>query len=46
MVKALSFVGEEIAMFFMASRYAPAVFVLGVMALFGFGGPFIVSLFR
>jgi hypothetical protein len=43
--KAITFVAEEIADFFVISKFAPAVFVVGVMAFFGFGLPAIVSLF-
>jgi hypothetical protein len=44
-VKAFTFIGEEIVDFFMINRFGPAVGVIAVMALFGFGGPALVSLF-
>lgn len=46
MVKVISRVSEEVQDFFMISRFGPAIFVVGVMALFGFGGPALVSLFH
>lgn len=46
MVKAIRVIGEEIQDFFMVSAFGPAAFVLGVMALFGFGGPALASLFH
>lgn len=46
MVKALSAIGEAIEDFFIISKFGPAVFVVGVMALFGFGGPALASLFH
>lgn len=46
MIKALSTIGEEVAAFFMISKFGPAVFVVGVMAMLGFGGPALVSLFH
>lgn len=46
MVKAIRVVREEVQDFFMVSQFGPAAFVLGVMALFGFGGPALVSLFH
>ena len=45
MVKGIKYIGEEIAGFFIVSKFGPAVFVIGVVALFGFGGPALVSLF-
>jgi hypothetical protein len=46
MVKAISAATEAVIDFFIISKFAPAVFVVGVMALFGFGGPALVSLFH
>jgi hypothetical protein len=44
-IKAIVFVGEGIVDFFMISKFAAPVFVVGVMAFFGFGLPAIVSIF-
>ena len=46
MVKAISAAAEEVQDFFMVSKFGPALFVVGVVALFGFGGPALVSLFH
>lgn len=46
MVKAVRVISEEVVDFFIVSKFGPAVFVVGVMALFGFGGPALVSLFH
>jgi hypothetical protein len=46
MFKVISTASEAIGDFFVVSKFGPAVFVVGVMALFGFGGPAIVSLFQ
>jgi hypothetical protein len=43
--KAISFGAEAVVDFFVISKFAPAVFVVGVMAFFGFGLPALVSLF-
>lgn len=46
MVKALTYIKDEVTDFFMVSSFGPAAFVLAVIALFGFGGPAIASLFN
>lgn len=46
MAKAINYLKEEITDFFMVSAFGPAAFVIAVVALFGFGGPFLVSLFN
>ena len=46
MVKAISTATEEVRDFLMVSKFGPAIVVFGVMALFGFGGPALVSLFH
>lgn len=46
MVKVLNTIGEEVVDFFMVSKFGPAVGVVSVMALFGFGGPALASLFH
>lgn len=43
--KAIAFAAEAVVDFFMISKFAAPVFVVGVMAFFGFGLPAIVSLF-
>lgn len=42
---AIAYAAEAVADFFVISKFAPAVFVAGVMAFFGFALPAIVSLF-
>lgn len=42
---AIAYGAEAVAAFFMISKFAAPVFVVGVMAFFGFGLPAIVSLF-
>lgn len=42
MVKAIANTAEAIADFFIISKFAPAVFVIGTMAFFGFALPAIV----
>jgi hypothetical protein len=46
MVKAISTAAEAVLDFFMISKFGPAIFVVGVMALLGFGGPALASLFH
>jgi hypothetical protein len=43
--KAIAFGAEAVVDFFMISKFAAPVFVVGVMAFFGFGLPAIFSLF-
>ena len=43
MVKVISAAAEEVQDFIMLSKFGPAVAVVGTVALFGFGGPALVS---